>query len=478
MRAVRIVTLLLVGAAATACGGGGGGGSGGAVGGGTTSNPQGIVGTGIAKGRLTRFGSVFVNGVEYETDSGTGYTVNGREGQLDELRIGQVITVHASVPSTGSPHATRIVYDADIKGPVTSVDIAASTFVVLGQTVIVDAGTSFDSSLPNRLAGLAGAFVEISGLRNADGTLVATRIEAESDRASVELEGMVSAFDSSARTFLIGTQRVDYSGATLSDGGPAAGVFVEVEGSIDGSGTLMATRVERESDGLGGADGAKAELEGFVTSYTSASDFVVNGQRVTTTNTTVFEGSGTLGLNAFVEVEGTFNAGGVLVAREVEFRVDDEAELEGTVDSIDAAAGSFVVLGVTVRTNALTRFEDQSSLHVTQFDLSSLRTGDFVEITGSVDTNGTALRATRIERDDPESELEIRGPATGIDAPARTLVILGVTVQADGDAEFRDGNDVRVSAAVFFAAAAGRIVEAEGTWNGTVFVAERMEIED
>jgi len=430
----------------------------------------------VARGRITRFGSVFVNGVEYETGTTTTFTIDDRSGRQDDLRVGQIVTIRATVPATGNPRATSIVYEGDIEGPVTSVNVAASSLVVLGQTVVVDAGTSFDSSLPDGLGSLAGRFVEVSGLRNADGVLVASRIEAKSALTTVELLGTVSALDSGARNFRIGKQIVDYGGATLTDGGPADGATVEVEGSVDNLGTLVATRVERKS-GLGGANGDRAEVEGYVTSFVSASDFVVNGQPVSTGGGTVFEGTGTLGPNAFIEVEGAFNASGILVANKVQFRIGNDSRLTATVDSVNTASGTFVALGVTVRTNALTRFEDKSSLDVESFDLGDLRAGDYVEVVGGVDANGTTLIAARVERDDPETRLELRGLATAVDGQARTLVILGVTVQTNGGTEYRDASDASISASTFFAGASGRVVQVRGTLNGQVIVADRLEIE-
>ena len=65
------------------------------------------------------------------------------------------------------------------KDPITAIDAAAQTFVVLAHTVRVTPETSFDDSLGTSFAALTvGLEVEVSGMPAANGDIVATRIEA------------------------------------------------------------------------------------------------------------------------------------------------------------------------------------------------------------------------------------------------------------------------------------------------------------
>ena len=61
----------------------------------------GIGGTGISSGPITAFGSVFVNGVEYDIDQAT-LTRNGQPatGQ-NEYRIGEYVTIKGTVNADG-----------------------------------------------------------------------------------------------------------------------------------------------------------------------------------------------------------------------------------------------------------------------------------------------------------------------------------------------------------------------------------------
>jgi hypothetical protein len=116
------------------------------------------------------------------------------------------------------------------------------------------------------------------------------------------------------------------------------------------------------SGGSAGNPDEQADYEGLVTNFVSATDFSVAGQRVTTTATTAYEGgtASSLAPDVPVEVEGRFNASGIIVATKVQFRRDGDTEFSGRVDSVNTAGNSLVVFGVTIRVNSLTRYEDHS----------------------------------------------------------------------------------------------------------------------
>jgi len=300
-----------------ACGGGGG------------ANFAGIDRLGVTNGTITGFGSIFVNGVEYETGNGTSFVLDDSPGTESELRVGQVITINWVSNDNGATfRAEDVTYDKTLEGPVTSINAGAQSFVVLGQTVVVDAGTSFDAdSGSNDLTDLAGLVVgdnvEVSGLIDATGVIRATRVERQVAGDKLEVRGIVS--ELTATTFNINDQVVNYATATLSgfSGQIAAGDFVEAKGdTVNGSGQLVATEVKLEDEGLpSGGDGDEGELEGFVTDFdaNSPSRFSVNGAPVVTDAATEVTG-GVVALNARVEVKGIFNAVGELLADTIEIK--------------------------------------------------------------------------------------------------------------------------------------------------------------
>jgi hypothetical protein len=435
----------------------------------------------ISQGPINGFGSVIVNGVRYST-AGAMITIDDQPGVESDLRVGQVVRVEGQLDASGTTGtATRVFYNDDVEGPIQSIGPAAGTLVVLGQTVKVGPSTSFDDRIsPRSLAGLAvGDRIEVSGLVTAGGVIEATRIELKSASSAVEMQGTAGSVDTVARRLRINEQEVDYSTAQLSNfpsGQPANGDLIELKGSVNGSGVLVATRIERRSASLAGTTDDSAEIEGLVTRFGSAADFDVSGQRVTTTASTVYEDgtAANLALDANVEIEGGFDATGRVVARKVEFRQQSDVELAGPVDAMNASAGTLAVLGVTVRTNSLTRYEDQSSADVERFSLADLRVGDYVEVRAYRDAGG--LIATLLERDDLESDVEVQGPATSVAAP--NLVVGGVSVTTGPLTEFRNNDGGSITAAAFFAAAPGREVKVRGTLVGNVVLAERAELED
>lgn len=457
----------------TACGGGGG-----------SAVPVGAIDGGgarnvVAYGPVNGFGSVIVNGVRYDTSQAE-IQVNGNVATEAELEVGQLVRVVAS-ESGSTLTASLVAYDDNVTGPVSAIDLAASTMTVLGQPVIINAGTSFDDSIiPRSLEGLTvGDIVEISGHVDSANRIVATRVELEDPGSEFEITGRVSNLDSAGMRFDINGLTVDYSQATLEDfaGGQVAdGDLVEVEGTQFGTaGEFIAIRVEFEDDLFGDDDvDADVEIEGMITRFASAQDFDVAGIAVTTTSATTYDdgAAGDLALDVLVEVSGRFNSSGVLVADEIEFEREGTIRIDALVDAVDANAGTVTLLGITVQLDASTSMEDNTDLDLRPFAIGDINVGDWLEIRGVETGAGTnVVAASRLERDDPESEASIRGVATGVADPG--FSILGLAIQTDGTTEFEN-----TSRAEFFANAEGRLVEADGVMSGSQFIASSVEFED
>ncbi|MGB5210911.1 MAG: DUF5666 domain-containing protein [Gammaproteobacteria bacterium] len=464
-----------------ACGGGGGSSAPPAV------NPpptNGIDRGGIAVGPIDGFGSVIVNGVRFDTSEAT-FTVNGSVGSQSDLSVGQVVVVVGTFDEDGlNGVAERVEFDDAVKGPIEagSIDIGTGLFRVLGQTVKVTNATIFDDDIqPPGFAGLAdGDLVEVSGLPDASGQIVATRIEAEDPGSAFEVTGLVSGLDAAASTFRINSLTVDFSAAQLDDfpGGQIGdGDLVEAEGSqLGGNGELLATQVEYRGNLVGDDDlevGDEIEIEGIITVFNSSSDFFISGLRVLTDAGTSYEGGSAadLGLNVRVEVEGDFEGNGTLRADEISFEADADLGVSGQVEATNTVAGTFQVLGVTIGVEPGTSFED--NLEDQQvFGLADLRVGDYVEVEGYSDAGGFV--ASQVERDELD-ENSVRGFAADLSAP--NLSVLGVLVVTDAQTEF-ENDDSEITADEFFAVADGQLVDVRGDWDGSSLAAERVEIED
>ena len=453
----------------------------------TTPPPSGGIGrNGVAVGPITTFGSIVVNGVRYETNSAT-FLLDGVAGTQDDLKVGQIVSVKGTINDDGTTGtADEVTFDDSVKGPVESVDLALKQLVVLGQTVLVSLDTSFDDSFsPASLEGVAvGQIVEVSGQFNANGNIVATRIEPKPAGTMFEVHGTVTGLNTMAQTFSLNALVVDYSSATLDNfvgGQIAEGDFVEAKGmALGAAGELLATKVELESLLPDTADGDRVEIEGFITRFVSAQDFDVAGVPVTTTGATTYLGGAAadLGLNVKVEVVGDINASGVIVATKVDIRRSKAVRVVADVDSIDAGNNSLVILGIPVTVDVLTRLEDKSNADVDPLTLGDLNVGDYLEIRGSEFPAGSGtILATILERDDADTEAILQGFVDTISDPS--ITILGVTIDTNGATIFRDINDNVISAADFFnQVTTNSLVKAKGSEvSDSVITATDVEFE-
>ena len=483
---ILCICILLLAFALSACGGGGGGGDN-TVTPPTNPPPTGGIGrTGIAAGPITTFGSIVVNGVRYETSSAT-FTINDDAGTEDDLRVGDVVVVKGTIDENGTTGtANEVTFEDAVTGPVDSIDLVGSSLVVMGQNVRVSPDTSFDDSFsPASLDGVTvGQIVEVSGQFDANGDIGATRIEPKPAGTQFEVHGIVAMHDAANQEFTLGSLVVDYSTATLDNfpGGQISdGDLVEAKGmTIGGAGELQATSVELENAYPDVAEDDFAEIEGFITRFVDATDFDVAGFPITTNAQTVYEGGAEtdLGPNIKVEVEGTIDAAGVLVAEKVDIRRAKAVRATALIDSVDAASNSVVLLGITVKTDNLTRFEDKSSADVDPLTINDINAGDYVEVRGDEFPAGSGeILATIFEREVVDPDTELQGFVESIADP--NFTILGVTIETNGATVFRDENDVVISSTDFFnQLAANDLVKATGSEvTDTTITATEVEFE-
>jgi len=493
-RLINILLTLLTTAIVIGCGGGGGGG----VAGGGGTEP-GIDRLGVASGVVSGFGSIFVNGVEFETDSAEFEVDDDSVGSgQDDLNVGDTVIVTFD-PDVAGNVAQTVFSDDVVEGPIDSIDPA---LVVAGQAVVVDAATSFDDSLPvPSLAGLkVGDFIEVNGLFDSNGDIRATRIELGD--GDVEVHGFISALDIDNRTFSINNLVVNYDGTTVIDDNFPGGIFAngdfaEVKGPNPGpNAPLMATKIEADGFGLEGGEGpnfddfdeVEVEIEGFITRVVSATDFDVSGFPFRINSGTEFEGGSAddLMLDVKVEVEGDLNANNILVADKVDIRRANDLRITALVDE-DPVADTLMLLGVTVRVDALTRIEDKTDAEVPKSELLGVITADdYVEVRGGVDPSGVAdILASLLEREDPPDvlgeETELRGFVDVVVQPS--LTVAGVMIDTNAQTVFRNASDIEISAAAFFdpinGVQEGDLVDVNGTEGpGNSILAEELELEE
>ena len=383
----------------TACGGGGGG----------LSAGGGIDGTGImSAGVVSAFGSIVVNGTEFDT-SNAAVIINGEEigvgddAVLDNLDIGMVVTVEGRISRDGTRFtADRVVYSNNVKGPVASVSgidpiTNEKEIEVLGQIVVVNFITKFKPDTFDFYSIAPDDVVEVSGYMDDTGAVRATFMEKVGDAATIldyEVTGLVENLDADLKTFMINGLKVDYFSIAdnLPQGIPADGLFVEVEGQLAAGGEMIATKIEL-GDQLDGEDGDEFEIMGYVTEIISDTDvieFKVGNQIVHADPDMVLFVDGAAGdivPGVKLEAEGSLE-GGILYADEIEFWKPDQIEVEGVVTNIVSAA-EFYIGTQRVQTNQDTLFDGGEP--------DDLALGVRLEVKGvPVDLNQSVIMADKV----------------------------------------------------------------------------------
>jgi len=371
-----------------------------ACGGGGSDEPEAPTATASSytDGVITGFGSVIVGGVRFDDSKAVLTTEEGAALAAGALRLGMTVDIDSGrVDRTAaSALALRIRLNSELLGPVGAVDAVAGTVVVLGQTVLVTTSTVFDDTLAGGLAALtAGRIVEVYGIPDpANARIVATRIEAEDAAPAYKLSGRIASLDTTARTFAINGQVVNYAGVPTAQVPP---------GLADG----QAVRVRLQTAPVGGQWVAtalrggrrwpesivEAKLEGVITAFGSTSSFSVNGLPVNASAATFPDGTTGLALGARVEVSGSIVAG-VMQATTVEIeerRVPGPRvwDLRGEVGQLDTAAKTFALRGITVWYGGTVEFRDGTA--------ANLANGVKVRVRGPLAADRTRLEATRID---------------------------------------------------------------------------------
>jgi hypothetical protein len=463
---------LIVLIACVVCGCGGGGGT----------QTAGIDGSGApvagqASGSIVGFGSIIVYGTHYSTSSAA-ILIDGEPGTEAQLAVGHTVFVTRTADNVSPSVATAIEFEHDIEGPVDSV-VAASTLVVAGQTVQVDATTAFGDSVPTRsLVGLArGDLVKISGLFRSDGSLLAGRIERGPAGTPLKVHGIASDVNTASRALRIGGLAVSYAAASVNGfprGEPRNGDFVEVRGTRASVGsTLQATLLQHEARSPLRPAGAPftVQIQGLVTRYGGPSDFEIDGQAARIVPQTAFRlGTATdLRVDARVAAVGNLGTDGVLTASSLVFEPNTNLLVHAPVTAVDATAGTIVALGTTIRVAPETRLEDRSGGE-RNFTLADIVVGDWLRISGYGDPDrALTIVATHLERtNDDDDGIELVGPIRALADPEFT--ILGARVLTTPATQYDD-----IARDVLFRDGIGLFVEVEGDLSGGVLVAEEIE---
>lgn len=132
----------------------------------TGSGPIGVIGT------VTGFGSICVGPTEVHYDEATPVSVAGETTTAGALAVGQVVELLADA-TNGELRAREVVVRHIAQGPLTAYEESTGRFEVMGQTVLRSPATTLGDQ---STYWPVGTTVRVSGLRRADGAIVATHV--------------------------------------------------------------------------------------------------------------------------------------------------------------------------------------------------------------------------------------------------------------------------------------------------------------
>ncbi len=468
----------------------------------------GIRGTGSSVGPVSGFGSVFVNGVRFDT---SGAEIASNDGVICEpdqnctqpIEKGMILQVAGEWQDDFTGTAVTVEYDDTFRGPVSGVaqttdsdgTIVRVEFEILGQRIIADKQTVFSKTTLTDLAD--GNFVRVSAWPLADGQYRAAfvGISSAADQVSIgssaiEIEGRVTELNQNLNTFRINGTLVQYPNTT--------DVFKDglVEGDLDSFAGPI--EVEGEIALINGEEGIDADVIGigeirrydgdvdsdieFVGPIADGYDsdtgtLTVNGLTVIIPSADVLEEGLTLaGLipGRLIQVEGDVTSEGQVLAEEIESR-EVNAEITGAIDSI--LENGFALGGVEIRltSNTLLSDDDDGTLSIAE-----LQPGVGVEVEGveRVVNDSVFVEAVKIERedvDDPNS-FEMQGRLAFMTQDPDYIEVLGVRLR-DSEAEYEEDEGSRLSLLNAYSKQV-LFVEVEYIRSGEEFVADEIELEE
>jgi len=313
----------------SACGGGGG----------STVTPTAAA---LSSGTISGLGSIVVNGVRYETVGSQVLDADdGSSAITTPLRIGMTVSVEQNGTDgvTLRPIAGKILVQSGIKGVA---NYTGSTLTVAGMPVTTDTATILldTTGAVTSLASLNTQSVEVYGLPQADGSFLATLVEAETGLVNVQVVGTVQSMDTTAKTLVLGTTAapitVSYASITPPSDLATGSVIVVKAATSATANTYAATSMQIRSgtastytsyasnySGTTGVHNERNELYGAVSdkalTYSGATvtgcTLKIQGIQVQASSPSL---CASIANGTYVEAKGTLN-NGVLTATKIEF---------------------------------------------------------------------------------------------------------------------------------------------------------------
>ena len=390
-------------------------------------------------GPITAFGSIFVNGVEFDT-SDADIDFNGELVGQSALTQGMLVRVEGTVDASGVKGvAQKVSYCSILKGPVDQVNrdpsnARVTSLKMLGQNVILDEITLSDSSLSTiKNADMleAGNFIEVSGFQGLH-EILATHIQiidsASGQTDTYFINGPIMTL--TAEYFDINDIRVYYDASSLINNqldNLRTGMIVNVQGHyID---TADGTRFFADTISIDehSSSDKMLEMEGYIVDPMNQGMFRVNRFPVTLAANTEIENGDLTTLSQVgtkLQLRGHLTVNGFIEAHKIEIKKAPTVEFVGNLQQVDIDQNSVIVFGRRVFVDNHTIIRDESQQNVQAINLSHFIPDDRVECDLQFDADLDLFVATKLERGEPSTSPDkLKGPLLSVQGKGSNIMV-------------------------------------------------------
>lgn len=264
-----------------------------------------------------------------------------------------------------------------------------------------------------------GAFVEVKGTKQNDGSVVATEISVKLGALPgppITFGGKIEELPSTANRvgdWKVGGKVIHVSATTKQiqeKGQVAVGVFVEIDGQLQFDGSINASEIEVKPDGI---PGTPVKFVGKVEKIPSTTgrlgEWIISGRKVNVTaQTQVKTTSGDFMIGSLVDVEGLVQTDGSVIATRLELKPMPapppiSVYFRGTIETLPATAnfiGDWKISGRTVKVT------DRTALNQ---DKGKFVVGASVEVSGTLANDIVTAAKIAVREDNPPTSTRFTG---------------------------------------------------------------------
>ncbi len=335
-----------------------------------------------------------------------------------QVAVGVFVEIKGLAQSDGSINALEIEVKPDGAGGLAvkflgrierlpSADNRIGDWVVSGRTVRVTANTQIKQE---RFNVMIGALVEVEGVAQNDGAIIANKIEVKANLDNptlfVNFRGVIEMLPNTQN--FVGDWKVSGRAVKVTDqtrinqerGQPAVGATVEIAGSLNTDGSVNAQRIEVRENNAPGSVRFVARVTMLPNTQNLVGDWKVGEKTVhVAANTKIDQEKSRVGIGSLVEVKGTLRQDGSVDATEIEVKHsnNDTANYIRFFGAISALPsnnrliGDWTVGGQIVHVIQRTRIRTEHG---------APRVGAFVEVEGNLRAdNSVDAFVIEVERD-------------------------------------------------------------------------------